>query len=150
MKSMQPQESVKFTRDVKVPDAITVQELANRMAERVADVVKSLMQNGIMATQNQSVDADTAESEAASTSASCFRRASSCGSPMATPCTLSTTSARRRGGRTRARPPTRRRRRGPRRSRRSSSLLATTQQREVDATKDLEDKLSMDGSRFPN
>ena len=38
-----------------------VSELANRMSERVADVVKSLMNNGIMATQNQTIDADTAE-----------------------------------------------------------------------------------------
>ncbi len=51
----------KVVRDVKIPDAITVQELANRMAERVADVIKSLMANGIMATQNQTIDADTAE-----------------------------------------------------------------------------------------
>ena len=43
-----------------VPDAITVQELANRMAERVAAVVKTLMQNGIMATQNQTIDPETA------------------------------------------------------------------------------------------
>ncbi len=50
----------KIVRDVQVPDAITVSELANRMAERVADVVKFLMTNGIMATQNQSIDADTA------------------------------------------------------------------------------------------
>jgi translation initiation factor IF-2 len=53
-------EREKVVRDVQVPDAITVQELANRMAERVAAVVKTLMQNGIMATQNQTVDADTA------------------------------------------------------------------------------------------
>ncbi|MEL7464176.1 MAG: translation initiation factor IF-2 [Pseudomonadota bacterium] len=51
----------KVFRDVTIPDAITVQELANRMTERVADVIKSLMTNGIMATQNQSIDADTAE-----------------------------------------------------------------------------------------
>ncbi|WP_370313198.1 translation initiation factor IF-2 [Sagittula sp.] len=51
----------KVVRDVKLPEAITVAELANRMAERVADVVKALMQSGIMATQNQSIDADTAE-----------------------------------------------------------------------------------------
>ncbi len=51
----------KVIRDVQVPEAITVQELANRMAERVAAVVKALMTNGIMATQNQSIDADTAE-----------------------------------------------------------------------------------------
>ncbi|MBK0401095.1 translation initiation factor IF-2 [Limibaculum sp. M0105] len=51
----------KVLRDVRLPDAITVQELANRMAERVADVIKALMKNGIMATQNQSIDQDTAE-----------------------------------------------------------------------------------------
>ena len=50
----------KVIRDVQIPDAITVQELANRMAERVAAVVKSLMTNGIMATQNQTIDSDTA------------------------------------------------------------------------------------------
>ncbi len=54
-------EREKITRDVQLPEAITVQELANRMAERVADVVKALMTNGIMATQNQTIDADTAE-----------------------------------------------------------------------------------------
>ncbi len=54
-------EREKVVRDVQVPEAITVQELANRMAERVAAVVKTLMQNGIMATQNQTIDADTAE-----------------------------------------------------------------------------------------
>ena len=48
-------------RDVQVPDGIMVQELANRMAERVADVVKSLMKMGMMVTQNQSIDQDTAE-----------------------------------------------------------------------------------------
>ncbi|MHA3913967.1 translation initiation factor IF-2 [Halovulum sp. GXIMD14793] len=58
MGSNEPREKV--MRDVQVPDAITVGELANRMAERVADVVKFLMTNGIMATQNQSIDADTA------------------------------------------------------------------------------------------
>jgi translation initiation factor IF-2 len=51
----------KVVREVQLPEAITVGELANRMAERVADVVKALMRNGIMATQNQSLDADTAE-----------------------------------------------------------------------------------------
>ncbi len=57
----QTQEHEKIVRDVQVPEAITVQELANRMAERVAAVVKTLMQNGIMATQNQTIDADTAQ-----------------------------------------------------------------------------------------
>ena len=47
--------------DVQLPEAIIVSELANRMAERVGDVVKSLMQMGMMVTQNQSIDADTAE-----------------------------------------------------------------------------------------
>ncbi len=55
------QEREKVVRDVQLPEAITVGELANRMAERVADVVKALMNNGIMATQNQTIDADTAE-----------------------------------------------------------------------------------------
>ncbi len=51
----------KIIRDVQVPETIVVSELANRMAERVADVVKALMQNGMMVTQNQSIDADTAQ-----------------------------------------------------------------------------------------
>ncbi len=51
----------KVMRDVQLPEAITVGELANRMAERTADVIKALMRNGIMATQNQTLDADTAE-----------------------------------------------------------------------------------------
>ena len=55
------QEREKVVRDVQVPETIVVQELANRMAERVSDVVKSLMTNGMMVTQNQSIDADTAE-----------------------------------------------------------------------------------------
>ena len=54
-------EREKVVRDVQLPEAITVGELANRMAERVADVVKALMQNGMMVTQNQTIDADTAE-----------------------------------------------------------------------------------------
>ncbi len=55
------EENVKFSRDVVVPETITVQELANRMAEKASDVVKSLMKMGMMATINQSIDADTAE-----------------------------------------------------------------------------------------
>ena len=54
-------EREKVVRDVQVPDGIAVQELANRMAERAADVVKSLMQMGMMVTQNQTIDQDTAE-----------------------------------------------------------------------------------------
>ncbi|SHG97929.1 translation initiation factor IF-2 [Cognatishimia maritima] len=54
-------EREKVIRDVQLPEAIIVSELANRMAERVADVVKSLMNMGMMVTQNQTLDADTAE-----------------------------------------------------------------------------------------
>ncbi|MEQ8229133.1 MAG: translation initiation factor IF-2 [Rhodospirillales bacterium] len=55
------QEGAKVLREVIVPEAITVQELANRMAERGADVVKALMKMGVMATITQTIDADTAE-----------------------------------------------------------------------------------------
>ena len=48
-------------REVTIPEIITVAALANRMAERSADVVKALMKMGVMATQNQTIDADTAE-----------------------------------------------------------------------------------------
>jgi translation initiation factor IF-2 len=51
----------KQVRDVQLPETIVVQELANRMAERTADVVKALMKMGVMATMNQTIDADTAE-----------------------------------------------------------------------------------------
>ncbi len=51
----------KVIRDVQLPETIVVQELANRMAERVSEVVKALMEAGVAATQNQSIDADTAE-----------------------------------------------------------------------------------------
>jgi len=51
----------KQIRDVQLPETIVVSELANRMAERGADVVKSLMKMGMMVTMNQAIDADTAE-----------------------------------------------------------------------------------------
>ncbi|MGN1091568.1 MAG: translation initiation factor IF-2, partial [Alphaproteobacteria bacterium] len=51
----------KIARDVTIPETITVQELANRMAERAAVVVKTLMNMGVMATITQTIDADTAE-----------------------------------------------------------------------------------------
>jgi translation initiation factor IF-2 len=51
----------KVIRDVIIPENITVQELANRMAVRGADVIKSLMRMGVMASINQNIDADTAE-----------------------------------------------------------------------------------------
>jgi len=53
--------SAKQVRDVVVPDAITVQELANRMAERAADLVKALFKMGMVVTVNQTIDQDTAE-----------------------------------------------------------------------------------------
>jgi translation initiation factor IF-2 len=48
-------------RDIIVPETITVADLANRMARRAVDVIKVLMKNGMMATPNDVIDADTAE-----------------------------------------------------------------------------------------
>jgi len=53
--------SAKQIREVIIPDTIVVSELANRMSEKTADVVRELMKNGIMATAAQVIDADTAE-----------------------------------------------------------------------------------------
>jgi translation initiation factor IF-2 len=55
----QPRE--KQVRDVVVPEAITVQELANRMAEKGADLVKALFKMGVPVTINETIDQDTAE-----------------------------------------------------------------------------------------
>ncbi len=55
----EPQQKV--YREVTIPEVITVQELAQRMSERSADVVKTLMRMGVMATINQAIDPDTAE-----------------------------------------------------------------------------------------
>lgn len=55
------QAAEKIFREVVVPEVITVQELANRMSERGADVIKALMKMGMMATINENIDADTAE-----------------------------------------------------------------------------------------
>jgi translation initiation factor IF-2 len=57
----QQQDGQKIIREVVLPEAITVQELASRMAERGGDVIKALMKLGIMATITQTIDADTAE-----------------------------------------------------------------------------------------
>ena len=57
----QSQQREKQVRDVIVPEAITVQELANRMAEKGADLVKALFKLGMMVTVNQTIDQDTAE-----------------------------------------------------------------------------------------
>ena len=51
----------RVVRDVTLPETITVQELANRMAERGTEVIKCLMKMGVMTTINQIIDADTAE-----------------------------------------------------------------------------------------
>ncbi|WP_257547836.1 translation initiation factor IF-2 [Sphingopyxis sp. DBS4] len=51
----------KQVREVVVPDTITVQELANRMAEKGADLVKALFKMGMPVTVNQTIDQDTAE-----------------------------------------------------------------------------------------
>ena len=53
--------AVKQFREVTIPDTITVSELANRMTERTADVVRELMKNGIMATATEVIDGETAE-----------------------------------------------------------------------------------------
>ncbi len=51
----------KIAREVTVPETITIQELANRMAERSVDVVRILMQQGHMAKITDTIDADTAQ-----------------------------------------------------------------------------------------
>ncbi|MBA8666551.1 translation initiation factor IF-2 [Holosporaceae bacterium 'Namur'] len=56
-----PKDKEKVFREVILPDVISVQELANRMSEKAADVIKALMKMGMMVTLNQSIDADTAE-----------------------------------------------------------------------------------------
>ncbi len=54
-------EREKVVRDVQLPPAIMVSELAARMAEKTGAVVKALMNSGLMVTQNETIDADTAE-----------------------------------------------------------------------------------------
>src|SRR5215212_7300884 len=58
-RSDEPKE--KLVREVTIPEAITIQELANRMAERAVDVIKILMKQGQMVTINDVIDADTAQ-----------------------------------------------------------------------------------------
>ncbi|MBT3071231.1 translation initiation factor IF-2 [Rhodomicrobium sp. Az07] len=55
------QERLKIQRTVILPEAITIQELANRMAERAVDIIKFLMKQGQMLKINDVIDADTAE-----------------------------------------------------------------------------------------
>ncbi|MFN5174513.1 MAG: translation initiation factor IF-2, partial [Holosporaceae bacterium] len=61
LKMLQSGQQPKIVREVIIPDYITVQELANRMSERAGDVVKALMRSGVMATINETIDADVAE-----------------------------------------------------------------------------------------
>jgi len=49
-----------IVREVEVPEAITVGELANRMAVKATELIKVMMRNGVMATINQTLDQDTA------------------------------------------------------------------------------------------
>jgi translation initiation factor IF-2 len=51
----------KLVREVTIPETITIQELANRMAERAVDVIRILMQQGHMAKITDTIDADTAQ-----------------------------------------------------------------------------------------
>ncbi len=51
----------KIAREVTIPETITIQELANRMAERAVDVIRILMQQGHMAKITETIDADTAQ-----------------------------------------------------------------------------------------
>jgi translation initiation factor IF-2 len=61
LKQLQNGQQAKIVREVIIPEHITVQELANRMAERGVDVIKSLMRSGVMATINEVIEADVAE-----------------------------------------------------------------------------------------
>ncbi len=59
---VQPQkEYKKISREVALPELITVSELADRMSEKTGDVVKKLFSMGVVVTSNQAIDADTAE-----------------------------------------------------------------------------------------
>ncbi len=51
----------KMTREIIIPEAITIQDLSNRMAERAVDIIKLLMKQGQMYTINDVIDADTAQ-----------------------------------------------------------------------------------------
>ena len=54
-------ETQKIVRQVKIPKVITIQELANRMAERASSVIKFLLEKNVKVTINHSIDQDTAE-----------------------------------------------------------------------------------------
>ena len=61
LKGHQAEQKEKLSREVRLPETITIQELANRMSERAVDVIKLLMKQGQMATINDVIDADTAQ-----------------------------------------------------------------------------------------
>ncbi len=61
LQSQEGEAEAKIVKEIKIPEIITVQELANRMAEKTADVVKTLMKMGVMANATQSLEAETAE-----------------------------------------------------------------------------------------
>ncbi|MFL2683606.1 MAG: translation initiation factor IF-2 N-terminal domain-containing protein [Alphaproteobacteria bacterium] len=61
MRAEDRKQQKKIVREVTIPEVISVQELANRMATRSSEVVKSLMKNGVLATATQTIDGDTAE-----------------------------------------------------------------------------------------
>ena len=61
LKSVSSDDENKISREISIPDFITVQDLANRMAEKTADVVKVLMKMGVMANATQSLESDTAQ-----------------------------------------------------------------------------------------
>ena len=57
----QTEQKEKLSREVTIPETITIQELANRMAERAVDVIKLLMKQGDMHKITDVIDADTAQ-----------------------------------------------------------------------------------------
>ena len=65
-KNLKPGEDIKkefkkVIRDVKIPKQITIQELSNRMAEQSSNIIKFLLNMGVKATINHSIDKDTSE-----------------------------------------------------------------------------------------
>ena len=61
MKGQIGDDKEKISREIVIPETITIQELANRMTERAVDVIKILMRQGRMVTLTDTIDADTAQ-----------------------------------------------------------------------------------------
>ncbi len=55
------EDNVKIIREVNIPEFITIQDLANRMAEKASSIIKYLLEKNVKVTVNHSIDADTAE-----------------------------------------------------------------------------------------